>query len=211
MVQTALSPPPRRRNRAIIPVFLLVLACAFLGWRYLASRPIVHPPGVLVPDEPVQVDMDKGKMFNHEGVYITPLAEFSLKARVLHAKRYWLGREADIVPWDMAMGWGPMSDEAVLSRIDISQSSRFYYWSTKDAPIPLTSIDRHSANMHLIPANKTLKRRMGKVRRGSLVRLSGYLVEIYSKEGWRMKSSLTRNDTGAGACEVIYVKEFEIL
>ena len=45
---------------------------------------------------------------------------------------------------------------------------------------------------------------------GQVVALEGYLVKVISKDGWRWQSSLTRNDTGNGACEVIWVEEVEI-
>ena len=47
-------------------------------------------------------------------------------------------------------------------------------------------------------------------RKGQVVALEGYLVKVISKDGWWWKSSLTRNDTGNGACEVIWVEEVEI-
>jgi hypothetical protein len=34
----------------------------------------------------------------------------------------------------------------------------------------------------------------------------GYLVEARGADGWRWRSSLTREDTGAGACELIWVE-----
>jgi hypothetical protein len=43
------------------------------------------------------------------------------------------------------------------------------------------------------------------------VRLSGYLVEVLGDDGWRWVSSLTREDTGTGACEVIWVEQIELL
>ena len=35
---------------------------------------------------------------------------------------------SDLVPEDLALGWGPMSDNHVLAAFDISQSARFYTW-----------------------------------------------------------------------------------
>jgi hypothetical protein len=35
-------------------------------------------------------------------------------------------------------------------------------------------------------------------------------VDVTRKNGWAVKSSLTRDDTGAGACEVIYVRAARI-
>ena len=36
---------------------------------------------------------------------------------------------------------------------------------------------------------------------------SGSLVRIKAKDGWYWNTSLTRNDTGAHACEVIWVTD----
>jgi len=42
-----------------------------------------------------------------------------------------------------------------------------------------------------------------------IVKLEGYLVRIDGKNGYVWESSLTRNDTGAHACEVVFVKSIE--
>ena len=60
--------------------------------------------------------------------------------------------------------------------------------------------------MHLIPANDSVARDIANVQEGEIIEISGSLVEITTNDGWRWKSSLTRNDTGAGACEVILVE-----
>ena len=43
-----------------------------------------------------------------------------------------MDRESDLAPVDLALGWGRMSDEAILKDIQISQSGRFYFWHTVD-------------------------------------------------------------------------------
>jgi hypothetical protein len=40
--------------------------------------------------------------------------------------------------------------------------------------------------------------------------MKGYLVEITTTEGWRWKSSLKRDDTGGGSCELFWVEQLEI-
>ena len=35
--------------------------------------------------------------------------------------------------------------------------------------------------------------------------LAGWLVQADASDGWRWRSSLSRDDSGAGACEVVYV------
>ena len=130
---------------------------------------------------------------------------------VLGKENYYLGREAELSPVDLAFGWGPMSDEKVLKHISISQSNRFYYWSTRKFPIPRRQIEINSANMHLIPANDDIKKRLKSVREGQVIRLQGYLVRVQASDGWNWQTSLTRKDVGAGACELIWVEQLSIL
>jgi hypothetical protein len=125
-------------------------------------------------------------------------------------ERYRFDRGADLSPVDLALGWGPMSDQAVLDRIDISQGGRFYYWHVKEIfPVPRREIEVHSANMHMIPATEEIERRLVHLRPGQVVALTGYLVDVRGPDGWRWHSSLTREDTGAGACELVWVDKLD--
>lgn len=148
--------------------------------------------------------------FIHQGYYITPLEEFAVEARVLATKDYRFGREADLSTVDLVLGWGKMSDEAILKDIKISQSNRFYSWRVDQFPIPRKEIETQSANMHMIPANIQIEKALKSVRPGQLVKLTGYLIEAKTKDGWRWRSSLTREDTGAGACELVFVKSLSV-
>jgi len=64
--------------------------------------------------------------------------------------------------------------------------------------------------MHLVPTSPALVDKIKAVRVGQVVHISGQLVEARAADGWRWRSSLTREDTGAGACELIRVESLEI-
>jgi hypothetical protein len=100
-----------------------------------------------------------------------------------------------------------MSDSQMLNQIKISQGNRFYYWHVDTFPLPRDAIETHSANMHMIPADAAIKAQLSDVRVGQLIQLEGYLVQATGPDGFIWKSSLTRQDTGAGACELVYVKK----
>lgn len=169
-------------------------------------------PGVMAPDTPQQIQMHSPVSHRVKQYDITELAKFDIKAKVLAKKNYLLGREADLSPVDLALGWGNMSDERILEKIKISQSGRFYYWRVDSFPIPRREIETHSANMHLIPANDSIKSAMSQIKQGDIVEISGSLVNVISSNGdWRWNTSLTRNDTGAGACELLWVKSLRIV
>ena len=67
-----------------------------------------------------------------------------------------------------------------------------------------------SASMHMVPANAAVERTLRNVRSGQRVKFSGYLIEVRAPDGWHWKSSLTREDTGAGACELVWVEQIAV-
>jgi hypothetical protein len=192
---------------------IILLLIVFGGWKLLSSPgSVTLGPGVLAGVEPYQDSVEPAVSRSIENYTITDLATFRIKAKVLSRKDYVIGREADLSPVDLALGWGNMSDESVLSNIEISQSGRFYRWQVESFPIPRREIETHSANMHLIPANEAVKDEIEKVREGEIIEISGSLVEVLSgNDGWRWTSSMTRTDTGSGACELILVDSFNIV
>lgn len=194
-------------RRGLWFALLVLLGWGALGW--WRQRPLHPPPGVLAAAPPEQVDLDDGAVLQRGDISLRMRAHFALTARVLAREDYRFDQGASLAPLDLAMGWGRMSDSAVLSQIDISQAARFYSWHVDRFPIPRREIEISSANMHLIPADEGVRRAMRRVRPGELIHLAGFLVDASRPDGWRWHSSLTREDTGDGACELIYVEELD--
>jgi len=190
-----------------------LLFCAYAAWQHFVhARPIDRGPGIVAGHLPVQELLGaEAPVFARDGFRVGALATFEMEARVIQSRTYCCGGVDKLAPIDVVFGWGRMSDEAVLGRIDISQSGRFYYWRYHGTPpIPRREIEVSSANMHLIPATPALERRLKSLRPGSIVTLKGYLVEVNGREGFHWRSSLTREDTGNGACELVWVEELEV-
>ena len=185
---------------------LVVGLIGYGAYHHYQIRPVIHGAGEIAPNEPTQTSTNAAEV-QLNGFTLTPLANYSIKARVLSREDYSLGIEAELSPTDLAVGWGPMSDEVVLNKIDISQGHRFFYWHVDEFPIPQHEIEIHAANMHIIPANDTVKRQLSKVRTGQLVSMNGQLIEAKRTDGWHWRSSLSREDTGNGSCELMYVTE----
>jgi len=165
------------------------------------------PPQRAALDGVVQSDAPNGMpAFALADAAAQPLAGFSVAARVLGREDYRSDREADYAPLDLALGWGRMREDAVLSRLDMSQGGRWYrYRWSGEAPLPPEEIVRSSANMHMVPASPEIADALAEIEAGDAVRIDGWLVQIEARDGWRWRSSLSREDTGAGACEVVYV------
>lgn len=172
------------------------------------------PPQLPVPiDGPLQGKVPPGvSSFKLQSGTLEPLAGFRIEARVLSRKHYTSGREADFSPTDLALGWQRMREDAVLDQLEISQSGRWYRYRWRGTPpLPPQDIVRSSANMHLIPARPDVARTLRAVREDDRVRIDGWLVQAEAADGWRWRSSLSRDDSGAGACELIYVCAIRVI
>ncbi len=185
---------------------LLIAALCLLLW---PEPSITHAPGILCPDEPVQENLEEAESFRHEDFTITPLAAYEIRALVLSRKEY-SDKAAEISPLDLALGWGAMSNQAVIDNLDISQTNRFYLWKTKRLPISVSEISVSSANVHVIPADEDIENLLDGIVRGSVVTMSGCLVQVARSDGFRWRSSLRRDDTGNGACEILYVENLSV-
>lgn len=186
---------------------VIVGALILTGWWLSPPGERTQPPGVLAAQPPLQTDIVDGASFMLDSYRITPLAQFDIEARVLARETYRFDAGAALSPIDLALGWGRMSDSSVIERLDISQSARWYNyrWGGEGPPLPPEDIRRSSANMHMIPADAAIADQLDRVRVGDVVRIEGKLVAVEGDDGWRWRSSLTRDDTGNGACEVVYV------
>jgi hypothetical protein len=194
---------------------LKIAALAYVGWgawNWLSTRPAHPPDGVLAGDDPVQVDVPHGGKVQVGRWSLTVRADYRVTARILGRENYHFDALSSLVPEDLALGWGPMSDSRNLRFIDISQSNRFYYWRVPShAPISFDSIISHSANTHVIPQNPLVARQLSSLRTGQVVTLTGELVDGTRDDGMFIRTSMQRNDTGAGACEVLWVSDVTII
>lgn len=190
-------------------IFVILVFFAWKHFYYVSDAPEVVP-GALAAGEPYQDSADIISFRKGDYTYY-PRARFDIEARVLSASRYYFDQEARISPIDLALGWGPMSDESVINQIDIWQEKRWYRWEADHLPIPKNEVISYSANMHIIPDNKAIAEKLKTIRNGDIVHIQGYLVDVNKNTGWKWKTSITRTDEGKGACEIIYAKSLSII
>ena len=185
---------------------LLVLQGAYGWWR---ERPLHRGPGVLAEQTPYQSMLRDAEPFTHQGYVLQPLAEYHIEARVIGKEYYRFDSTSNVSPLDLALGWGPLSDEAVLEHIDFRQSSRWLSYQYRQPPVPPQVIATHVANVHVIPADDEINRMLKRIRPGHIVDLTGLLVEV-DLPGGPWVSSLSREDRGDGACEIMWIRSIAI-
>lgn len=194
--------------KKLIPIFIIIPLLAYFFW---PEKIITYPAGVTAPAQPKQTNLAASKTWDKNEFHFKALAEYEIKARVLSRNNFSVGKESEISPVDFALGWGPMSDQSIIDKIEISQSNRWYRWETEEYPIPSNQIALNSANVHIVPKDESIEEKLDNVFKGSLIEMKGYLVEVTKDDGWHWSSSLRRDDTAGGACELFWVEEVLIL
>ena len=149
----------------------------------------------------------KGKKYD---LALYPQAEYRIYAMVVSKYKYSWGWQSWISPFDLALVWNKLMLPEGQKGIMFSQGSRWYYFQY-DAQYPFNKeyIETHSANNHIIPANKAILNAIKKVHNKERIYMEGYLVDIAGLADNRdvsWNTSLSRNDTGEGSCEIFYVK-----
>jgi hypothetical protein len=175
-------------------------------------RPVHPADGSIAPAEPLQTELEAPPAPVAHGRWkLTARARYEITARILSREDYRFDALADLVPEDLALGWGPMSDNRVLSAFEITQSVRFYSWRPRvPLPIPRQDVIEHSANTHVIPADPQVRSQLARLRVGQVVHLTGTLVDGVRDDGASVQTSLTRSDSGPGACEVMLVERVDV-
>jgi len=168
------------------------------------------PDSYIVSQLPIQKELATNEAIYKNGYQLMIRDYFEVQGRVL-SKRIYLGDErADISPIDVALGWGKMSDVSFLQKVEFMQNNRFLYWHVNEFPMPRKELEASASNMHLIPEDARVEQQLKSIKKGQIVTLYGYLVDVKAPDDFIWTTSRSRDDSGDGACEIIYVKKLRV-
>lgn len=212
--------PYRDKRTDLIILLALAVLAIFAG--SVIYNELTAPQSTLETDsvldfypDPIQTEVDtvfleplqRGKV----KFLFTPQASYSITATLVSKRSYAGGPMNWLSPMDYALAWGSLNH--LLDKIKFKQVVRFCLYRTREALDP-AFINRHMSNNHLIPATPNLRKALRRVKKGSVVKLDGYLVYVTALQGGRVmsnwNSSLTRTDEGNGACEIIYLTRLQV-
>lgn len=199
---------------------LLIVAFVTAGWSWYQKRQIPPLGNNVVSSlqrEPVQ-DNTARRPFSFEymgtAYDVQPVASYDLRGLIVthnDINAFWdiYHDESSVDTRDICVVWG----ENVI-RNDIRRAK---FWSTSwtcwfEYP-PGVRLNGHQlSNNHLITDDVSLRKRISRLRVGDQVRVQGMLVNYrpVGEQYWR-QSSLVRTDSGANACEVVFVEQLDVL
>jgi hypothetical protein len=213
----------RALQRGLALACLVCVICA----TYLSLRSVTLPEAALIDPaitetEPVQ-ELSNGRVFTTTikgyTYTLTPKATYEIAGLVVSQHRgdalFNLGHKAD--PGnikDVCVVWGEAVSNGSYRKVKFT-SGEFtcsYSWSGIVTP-PFNP--EKASNNHLIPASSAIARRIQAIHIGDQIRMTGLLVDYtVTKDGqaiFTRQTSLTRGDTGNGACEILYVTDLAVV
>jgi hypothetical protein len=112
---------------------------------------------------------------------------------------------------DVCVVWGDSAVSGKLGEINFWNGIFTCNVNTRDAEAWAAFSMQQLSNNHLISADETIRDQVKAVKVGDQIRVRGYLASYSSETGGKRGTSTTRTDTGNGACETVFVEDFEIV
>jgi hypothetical protein len=205
----------------------LAFALCVIGAIYLSLRDIALPDPSFVDaaikeGEPLQEVTDQRQFTAIIKGYtytITPRATYHIAGLVVSQHRgdalFNMYHQAD--PGnveDVCVVWGEAIANGSYRKVTYTSGEFTCYFSWSGRLDPPFNPEKMSNN-HLIPADDLVAHRIRGLRIGDQIRMIGLLVDYNVSSNGRnvftRQTSLTRKDTGNGACEILYVTDLHVV
>ncbi len=111
---------------------------------------------------------------------------------------------------DLCVVWSDTAFSPTLRDIRFWNGIFTCNFSTRDSTAWANLKPNQVSNNHLITADDSIRDRVARVRIGDQIHVRG-LLAAYGSGGVMRGTSTTRDDTGDGACETIFLEQFDVL
>ncbi len=206
--------------RALLIAGVAALGVGLVFDGHLPARSTLLPD---VLDEPLQTAVAAPAFDAHAGdvdYRIAPVADYLISGLVVsrHDSDTWwdwihAASNDHLNVVDLCLIWGANAADGAYEKMSFSSGQFVCYVETRHAEAWKPKYVRALSNNHLLTEDPAIARRLRDMRIGDQVRLRGQLASYSHNAGFAFTrgTSTTREDTGNGACETIFVREAEIL
>jgi len=214
----------KKMKRVFFLLFLVISIISFFARDNYRRVEYLHPE---VLAEPIQAEPEYLEKFvfekNDYKYEISPLFDYEIKGLIVHKMDYTffsIYKRDSVFPLDLCIIWGSNLENGIYKNknLKFSQDSRFCYFRWQgDIDFNMGEV----SNNHLVVQSNEVEKKIKSLGVGDQVRVKGMLVDVaaqnigspgkFDPEYFEWKSSVTRKDSGSGACETIFVTDIELL
>jgi hypothetical protein len=201
---------------------LCVIAAIYLSFRDIPLPEASRIDDAIKEGEPLQAASNQGVFTTIIKGYtytITPRATYAISGLVVSQHRgdalFNMYHTADPGNTeDVCVVWGEAIANGSYRKVTYESGEFTCYYGWSGILTPPFNPEKMSNN-HLIPANDTVAHQIRGIRAGDQIRMNGLLVDYRVSSGGRnvftRQTSLSRKDTGNGACEIVYVTDMHVI
>ncbi|OGD63960.1 hypothetical protein A2215_01310 [Candidatus Berkelbacteria bacterium RIFOXYA2_FULL_43_10] len=215
----------RYLSKVFFALLIISISVLLFSYYYKTKLPISSEILEDLKNEPVQgsgedfevINIDKGNIEYN----IEPKHSYQLWGLVVavNDNEKWYSRFKDMDPLntkDICVLWGDNVANELYKNYKFSSIEYVCQYQSRGAQIDGEILNgRQLSNNHLLPADNEIYAIIRKAKVGDQIYLEGFLSNYSVTENGRKTinrgTSITRIDTGNGACETIYVTDFKIL
>lgn len=112
---------------------------------------------------------------------------------------------------DVCVVWGDTATSKLLHKIKFWNGIFTCNFQTRNQAAWDAFSVQQISNNHLISDDPSIREQVKDIRIGDQIRVRGYLASYSNDAGGKRGTSTTRTDTGDGACETVFVEQFDII
>jgi hypothetical protein len=175
-------------------IFLcVVIGLSIMAW---SEIPINRGPGIAAEKAPKATKLSVPQDFNFDGNTYSGFKKIEATVRVLEKDRYFLDNMSEFSSYDLLVGWGQVSDQKNLDYINFDLKDRSFSYNKIRLPLPLDMISKQTLLWHTVPSTDEIKKELFTLRKGHIINVSGYIVDVATKEGLNWNSASSTSQVG---------------
>ena len=204
----------------VIIILLVIILISSMSNQKLKKENTIYTENKNFFEAPIQKEASGEKekiIIGGKEITIEKLYSYEVSGRVVQTyeyKDYYYGDETynTIAKKDVGIVWGNLVQDDILKNIKFSMNgARFlkYTYRRGDWEKKLGSkIKKLCSNNHLISNDETITSLIKQIKKNDYIKISGYLINAYWDNSY-LTTSISRDDEGNGACEVVYVTDIK--
>lgn len=175
-----------------------------------------HPP-LQTPLRSEQIKPFVVRLQGHR-YFVTPKFNYKLKGLVVSKSNSQSWRNISHAKWgdyfnigDLCIVWGENVKIRDFNDFDFWNGDWTCYVRTNSSVAWANFKMNQLSNNHILPATPDVEKQFKSIRIGDQIEFSGELVSYSIDNGPERETSISREDTGNGACEVIHVRSISVI
>lgn len=200
----------------VLVSFILLVISFWNRHNLYENMPVVDD----LSQEPLQVEIKEPEFsinVNDIDYYIQPLYDYDIYGMVVsyrhHNSKYGLHKlwNDNLNVADFCLVWRDNAFKAQFDKLDFYSGQFTCNVKTSDRQAWESFNMFQLSNNHLLTADTSIRDKLKDIKIGDQIRIRGWLSSYRNSKGGSRGTSITRDDSGNGACETIYVNQVDIL